>query len=131
VFLYRYQTSLVGAEYIARLLGYAADPVVAALDVLDSLGLVARSRVSQNVRLYQFTTPPEPPRHEAFERLMALTHHRVGRLLLSRQLRRENSNSQGGLGATWLFPEEADPGNGSPEPSRQHAEGRQIWLKAI
>lgn len=50
-FLYRHPTSLVGADYIARLLGYPDEPVVAALDALESLGLVERSRVSQNVRL--------------------------------------------------------------------------------
>lgn len=44
VFLYHHQTTLVGAEYIARLLGYATAPVVAALEVLESLGLVGRSR---------------------------------------------------------------------------------------
>ena len=41
VFLYRHQTSLVGADVIAHLLGYASDLVVAALDVLEFLGLVA------------------------------------------------------------------------------------------
>ena len=60
VFLYRHPISLVGADVIARLLGYASGPVVAALDVLECLGLVERSRVSQMVRLYQFTVPTDP-----------------------------------------------------------------------
>ena len=47
-------------DYLA-LLGYAIETIIAALDVLESLGLVDRSRVSQGARLYQFTTPAEPP----------------------------------------------------------------------
>ena len=61
VFLYRHPTSLVGADHVARLLGYDSDRVVAALDVLAFLRLVTRSRMSQGARLYQFTAPPEPP----------------------------------------------------------------------
>jgi len=57
IFLYRHQTSLVGADFIARLLGYANGASVAALEVLEGLGLVVRSRLSQIVRLYQFTPP--------------------------------------------------------------------------
>ena len=64
VFLFRHQTTLVGADYLAQLLGYATEPVIEALDVLESLGLVARSRVSQGARLYQFTAPAGPPRGE-------------------------------------------------------------------
>jgi hypothetical protein len=88
VFLYRHPTSLVGADHVARLLGYSTECVVAALDVLASLGLVTRSRVSQGARLYQFTAPPEPPRGGALDRLMALGEHRAGRLLLTGRLKR-------------------------------------------
>src|SRR5205823_11253055 len=88
VFLYRHPTSLVGAEDLARLLGYAPGAVSAALEVLESLGLVKRSRPSQGVRLYQFTVPSEPPRSEALGRLLALAGHpRVGRLRVAKQLR--------------------------------------------
>src|SRR5713226_4063827 len=55
VFLYRHQSSLVSAEHFARLLGYAAGDVSAALASLKSSGLVGCSRVSQGVRLYQLT----------------------------------------------------------------------------
>ncbi len=51
VFQYRHQSSLVSAEHIAHFLGYATAEVVAALDSLESSGLVERSRVSQGVRL--------------------------------------------------------------------------------
>src|SRR5262245_34637161 len=78
VFLYRHQTSLVGAEFIARLLGYATALIVAALDVLELQGLVERSRVSQGVRLYQFCVPADPPRRAAFAGLLAFATSRAG-----------------------------------------------------
>ena len=87
VFLYRHQTSLAGVEAIANLLGYATEPVVAALDYLESLGLVQRSRVSQNVRRYQFSVPSDPLRGDAFKRLLALADSRAGRVLLAKTLR--------------------------------------------
>src|ERR1700726_677882 len=72
VFLYRHQSSLVSAEHIALFLGYATAEVIAALDNLESSGLMERSRVSQGVRLYQLTAPADPTRHDALERLMTL-----------------------------------------------------------
>src|SRR5439155_18501492 len=87
IFLYRHQPSLVSAEHIARFLGYATAEVGAALDSLESSGLVERSRVSQGVRLYQLTAPADPTRRDALERLMTLTDSRTVRLLLARRLR--------------------------------------------
>jgi DNA-binding MarR family transcriptional regulator len=87
VFLYRHQSSLVSAEHIARFLGYATAEVVAALDNLESSGPVERSRVSQGVRLYQFTAPADPARRDALERLMTLADSHTVRLLLGRKLR--------------------------------------------
>ena len=87
VFLYRHQSSLVSAEHIARFLGYATAEVVAALDSLESSGLVERSRVSQGVRLYQLTAPADPTRSDASERLMTLADSHTVRLLLARRLR--------------------------------------------
>jgi hypothetical protein len=86
MFLYRHQTSLLGADAIARFLGYANGPVVEALDALEGLGLVARSRVSQVVRLYQSITPPDPPRSDAWACLLALVSRRAGRVRLSKRL---------------------------------------------
>jgi hypothetical protein len=117
VFLYRHPTSLLGADAIARLLGYVADPVLAALDVLEALGLVVRSRVSQNVRLYQFTVPPEPPRGEAFARLLELAGDRAGRLILARQFRRREPPPQDGLAAARRVPD----GNPAGLPDRRPA----------
>src|SRR5712692_8215481 len=107
VFLYRHPISLFGAEYLACLLGYASGAVVAALDVLEGLRLVERSRVSQGVRLYRLTAPADPQRADALERLFALANSRVDRMALSKKLRAENRTPQEGLQAAQRFPEEA------------------------
>jgi len=89
VFLYRHPTSLVGAEHIARLLGYATAEVVAALEHLEALGWVSRSRVSQAVRLHQFTVPAETPPGDACHRLLRLADSRPVRLLLAKRWRQD------------------------------------------
>ena len=94
VFLSRHQASLVGADVIARLLGYTSGPVVAALEVLESLELVERSRVSQIVRLYQFTVPSDPRRGDAWARLLALASHRAGRVRLAKRWRGGDHTAQ-------------------------------------
>jgi len=110
VFLYRRQTSLVSAEHIARLLGYPPDEAVAALDDLESLGFVTRSRTSQGVRLYQFTAPAHTPLGNACHRLMRVADSRTVRLLLTKRWRhserRSNNNNYAGWsslagGKTW------------------------------
>src|SRR5262245_35348742 len=109
VFLYRHQTTLVGADYLALLLGYATESVIEALDVLESLELVARSRVSQGARVYQFTVPPGPPRGAAFDRLLELVSHRSARPLVSRCLRRGDRAPGEGLAAPHRpLPEDRD-----------------------
>jgi hypothetical protein len=129
VFLYRHQSSLVGADFIARLLGYASDPVVAALDVLEGLGLVKRSRVSQMVRFYQFTTPSAPPRRDAWARLLALAGDRGGRVRLATRLRGGDQPHQDRLQAAQYFLA------GAQQATRQRRQSRrgdqQPWLKAI
>jgi hypothetical protein len=87
VFLYRHQSTLVRAEHIARLLGDVSAKVVAALDSLESSGLVRPSRVSQGVRWYQLAAPADPTRHDALGRLMTLAESHMVRLLLGRRLR--------------------------------------------
>lgn len=108
-FVYRHRTSLVGAEAIARLLGYANDPVVAALDVLESLGFVERSRATHGVRLYQFTLPPDPPRRDTFECLVAVADSRAGRLCLLKVLRARDRATPEGRGASEGVLAEAGP----------------------
>lgn len=94
VFLYRHLTCLVSAEHIARLLGHPTSEVVAALDGLEPLGLVERSRVDRSVRLYQFVMPGDPRRGDALDRLLKLAGSRAGRLLLSKKLRRGSPPQQ-------------------------------------
>jgi hypothetical protein len=139
IFLYRHQTSLVGADFIARLLGYANGPSVAALEALEGLGLVARSRVSQIVRLYQFTAPSHPPQRDAWARLLALAGDRTGRLRLFQRLRDGDQTPQERLHAAQRFLAESQQ---SLQAIRAHAQavkqrvqrrrgGGQPWLKAI
>jgi hypothetical protein len=124
VFLYRHQTSLVGAEFIARLLGYATAPVVDALDVLESLGLVERSRVWQGVRLYQFVQPADPPRYDAFTRLMALVESRAGRVRLYKKLKPRDQTRQDRLHASQRFLAEAQQSLQAAKRKLQLAAGR-------
>ena len=97
VFFHGHQMSLLGPAYLASLLGYEIGPVVAALDVLESLRLVERSRVSQGVRLYRFTVPADLQRGDASEQLFALANSRAGRVVLSKKLRAEDTTPQEGL----------------------------------
>ena len=107
MFLYRHQTTLLGADFIARLLGYANGRVVAALDVLEFLGLVERSRVSQIVRLYQFTVPSDPPRSDAWAHLLALASDHTGRVHLSKRLQGGDQTAQERRNASQRFLAEA------------------------
>jgi hypothetical protein len=109
IFLYRHQTSLVGADLIARFLGYANGPIVAALDVLEGLGLVTRSRVSLIARLYQLSVPSDPPQRDAWARLLDLASNRAGRVHLSTRLRGGEPHGPGA------------PARGSALPGRSHA----------
>src|ERR1700693_2793260 len=85
VFLNRHPSILVSTENIVSFLGYASAEVVAALDSLESSGLVERSRVSQGMRLYQVTASADATRRNALERLMALADSHTVRLLLARR----------------------------------------------
>lgn len=88
VFLSSHQATLLGVESLARLLGYALEPLVAALDALEALALVERSRVSQGARLYHCRVPLVAPRGAALAQLQALASHRAGRVRVATQLRR-------------------------------------------
>jgi DNA-binding MarR family transcriptional regulator len=90
VFVYRHGTSLTSAAQIANLLGYDNAATGAALDRLESLGLIQRLRGSrsQGMRLYRFSMPTDPGRHSCLMELMSLTEKRTGRLLLLSHLHR-------------------------------------------
>jgi hypothetical protein len=109
VFLYRHQVSLVGADVIARLLGYDSGPVIDALDVLESLGLVERSRVSQTARLYRFTVPSDSRRDGAWAHLLALASHRAGRVRLAKRWRGGDHTDQEQRHAAQDFRAKAQP----------------------
>jgi hypothetical protein len=94
VFLYRHQSTLVRAEHIARLLGDSTAEVVAALESLESAGLVQPSRVSRGVRWYQLTAPAHPSSRAVFWRLMSLADNPNVRLLLGRRLRGDDRPDQ-------------------------------------
>ena len=87
VFLNRHPSLLVSDEHLPRFLGYATGMVAAALDSLESSGLMERSRVSQGARLYELTAPADPARRDALKRLMTLAGSHTVRPLLARRLR--------------------------------------------
>jgi hypothetical protein len=99
IYLYRHGTVLTSAAQIATFLGHDSAPVIAALDRLESLGFIVRSRGSQGVRLYRFSIPKDPARCSGFMELMILAEKRAGRLLLLQQLQRDKAplSRTGGL----------------------------------
>jgi DNA-binding MarR family transcriptional regulator len=130
-FLSRHQTTLLDAEYLACLLGYATEPVVAALDALESLQLVERSRLSQGARLYTLVVSSVGERAEAFAQLQALAGHRTGRLLVYKQLRRDGHSPASILQSARCYFEKAWQGVRATR--RQAANGqarRQKWRHA-
>jgi DNA-binding MarR family transcriptional regulator len=86
-FLYRHAASLCTATQIATLVGYDKAEIGAALNRLETLGLIERSRISQGIRIYQFLDPAESARRSALTELMNLAQDRAGRLLLQKHLK--------------------------------------------
>ena len=93
LFLHRRRTTLLSAEQIARFMCYGTAPVVTALDHLESLSIVERSRLSQGARLYRLIEL-DGPRAEAFKELMALTESRSGRLAMAEKLLNPGSSAK-------------------------------------
>ena len=132
VFLSRHQTTLLGAASLAQLLGYATEPIIAALEGLESLALVTRSRVSQGARLYQCMVPPTSPRGVAFARLQGLADHHAGRVLVATQLRRRDRPPEEALHAAQRHRNNAQQGLHTVRPqAHAHEERRHRWLQAI
>jgi hypothetical protein len=72
---------------VARLLGYPSTVVGDALDRLESLKLIRRSRASQGVRLYQFgSSELDPPSQSCVRELMTLAESPAGRAQLIKKL---------------------------------------------
>ncbi len=86
VFVYCHGASLTRAAQIAQLLGDYRSAVSAALDQLESLGLIECSRGSQGISLYRFSIPTDCSRYSCFLELMRLAEERTGRRLLLKHL---------------------------------------------
>jgi hypothetical protein len=71
----------VTADQLGRLLGYPAPAAGQALDTLESLGLIRRSRAVRGVRLVQF---------ECSAAVLERLADRSGRLLVGKTLRMKN-----------------------------------------
>jgi DNA-binding MarR family transcriptional regulator len=95
VFLYRHPISLARVEQIARFVGCTSKAVGDTLDILESRGLIKRSRESQDVRMYQlvYSEALLAPK-SCFRQLLTLTENRSGRLLLAQKLRRQRVGPQ-------------------------------------
>ena len=87
VFLYRHPVSLCTAAQMAELIGYDKGEIAAALNRLEALGLVQRSRVSQGIRFYRFSMPEEDFRRSCLIELMDMAQNRTGRLILLKHLK--------------------------------------------
>jgi DNA-binding MarR family transcriptional regulator len=131
VFLSRHQATLLGAADLARLLGYPSTAIVVALDRLESLELVERSRVSQGARLYRCLVPHTSPRHEAFAQLQALAAHRAGRVLLIQHLRQDHTSEETAQQAKRFLADAKQRLEGHRREARAREERKQRWLKAI
>jgi hypothetical protein len=132
IFLFCHQTTLLGAEYLARLLGYTTEQVVAALDVLEAGGLVERSRVSQGARLYKFIVPLIAPRCKAFAQLQAFAGDRAGRIRIYMQLRPRGRRAEETLQTARRYLTHAQQRLQEAQRRVQHlAERKQRWLKAM
>ena len=93
-FFCRHRFTLLPAQYLARLLGYQIEPVVVALNSLAARQLLEWSPQSQGTRVYEFIAPSVQSRSDALERLLALSAHRQGRLLLGKHLGPGNETSR-------------------------------------
>ena len=131
IFLYRHQTTLLGTAELARLLGYASDSIVVALDVLESLALVTRSRVSQGARLYQFGLPFSSRRGAAFAQLQALAADRAGRVRVAQQLRRDRTHGEMLQAAKRFLADAQQRLHVARQHAQQREERRKTWRKAI
>jgi hypothetical protein len=130
VFLSLHYSTLLGAADLARLMGYASHEIIAALDTLEALGLVERSRVSQGARWYWFYIPLDTPCHKAFAQLQALAGHRAGRMLLAQQWRQDGTPDETPPQAK-RFLADVSQRLHVHQRALKGAERRQQWLKAI
>ena len=130
VFFRHHRTTLLGAEQIARLTRYGTGLVVAALDHLESHGLVERSRLSQGARLYELTGF-DGPRARAFQELMALTETRAGRLAIVQQLREAGEAGRSKASVSMIPIAEQKRTHGKSNSPYSGSRGSGKWPQAI
>jgi hypothetical protein len=130
VFLSRHQTTLLGAAHLVRLLGYPSNSLVVALDGLEALALVARSRVSQGARLYEFSVPLGSPRGEAFAQLQVLADHRPGRVRVAQQLQLDRTSGETLQAAKRFLADAQQRLQVVRRHAQQREERRKTWRKA-
>ena len=94
-FIYQHGASLCTAAQIARLVGYDKAETIAALQKLEALSLIERSRVMQGIRFYRLSVPTDPVRHRCLVEMMGLTQDRAGRLLALKHLKRSRYELRG------------------------------------
>ena len=100
-FVYRHKVTLANADQIAHMLGYPSTTVGDALDHLETLKLIRRSRASQGARVYQFVNSEvASPFHSCFQRLIEIGGDPAGRVSLMKALRqrRTEMTSRAGKG---------------------------------
>src|SRR5581483_9077482 len=87
IFLYRHPFSLSNAAQIGRLLGHPSKTVGEALERLESVKLIQRSRPLRGVRFHQFKLSKAPDAENCLRQLLSLAESRSGRLLVVKHLR--------------------------------------------
>lgn len=134
VFLHRHRDSLLGAAHLARLLGYATELIVTAMEELEGLRLVVRSRVSQGARFYHFMPPLETQRLAALDGLLAFASYRAGRLQLSRLLQQgdQRAHADHQMAARPCLAAVKQASRLAPRrPTSRHLRKDRTWLRAI
>jgi DNA-binding MarR family transcriptional regulator len=86
VFLHRHRTTLTTVERISRLLGYSRALIAEALEKLERIGLVRRSRSSKEIRFYRLTVSVDSSRQVCFELLLKLMDVPIARGMRARKL---------------------------------------------
>lgn len=85
--MYRHGVTLASAEQIASLVGYEIAVVDSALEQLEREKLMERSRPSRGVCLFRFLAPTDAELRCCLKQLIGLLETRVGRVMVTKQLR--------------------------------------------
>jgi hypothetical protein len=97
VFVYRHQASLANAEQISHMVGYPATLVHDALENLEFLKLLRRSKASNGMSLYRLVSSrAASPPCDCFRELMASVDNRAGRLEITKELRQGRKEDRNG-----------------------------------